>query len=340
MRYSYQAVESQHARRGDMILGAAVIVLTVLFALNMGGSNFGASFAAAYGSKTIGIKGAQILFIIFVILGAVLVGRPVAKTLSTNIIPSQLLKVETILIIFSAVTVSLFVANLLKVPQSTSVVTVFSIVGVGIYYKSVYVKSLLYLLLFWILFPLAGYVLTYLLGKIVYPPRKSNFWIYEKLVNQQKRFKRFVLFSSCYNAFAVGTNNVANAVGPLLGAGLIAPIAGLALVAPVFGLGSYVFAGSLHTVSKEIVPLGLLTAAIISLVTGSLMLTASMLGVPQSFVVIKLASIFAISGLKDGHSSMFAHPIIKKSIATWIVTPCMALLISYGLTGIYYGLLA
>ena len=304
----------------------------------MGGSNFGASFAAAQGGRILSKKKAQALFIIFVFLGAVFVGQPVAKTLANRIIPAELIKFDTVLIILISATVSLFIANLLHVPQSTSLVTVGAILGVGLYFRDIYSKTFLYLIPFWILLPVAGYVLTYSLGRVVYPPRKSNFWIYEKLVNHRERLKLFVIVASCFNAFSVGTNNVANAVGPLAGAGIIGAALGLAIIAPVFGLGSLIFAGPLKTTSEKIVPLGLLTATIICFVTGTLMITASIFGVPQSFVMIKLASVFAISGLKNGHKLTFANPITKKTYISWIVTPVVATIISFLLTGARYAL--
>ncbi len=304
----------------------------------MGGSNFGASFAAAQGGRILTKKRAQILFAIFVFLGAVFIGQPVSNTLGNRIIPHELIKFDTVLIILVSATISLFIANLLHVPQSTSLVTVGSILGVGLYFRQVYTKTFLCLIPFWILLPVIGYILTYLLGKLVYPPRKSNFWIYEKLVNHRERLKAFVIIASCYNAFSVGANNVANVVGPLAGANIIDKTLGLAIIAPIFGLGALSFSGSLKTTSEKIVPLGLLTATIICLVTGTLMIIASIFGVPQSFVMIKVASVFAISGLKNGHKINFSNPVTKKTYLSWIITPLIAIIISLLLTRARYAL--
>ncbi|NQU94704.1 MAG: inorganic phosphate transporter [Candidatus Omnitrophica bacterium] len=309
-------------------------ILAILFALNMGGSNFGASFAAAHGGKIITRARAQILFAIFVFLGAVLIGKPVSETLGNKIIPHELMGINVILVILISATLSLFVANRLHVPQSTSLVTVASILGVGLYYRSVYTKTLLYLVPFWVLLPVLGYFLTYLLGKVVYPPKNNNFWIYEKLVNHTDRLKLFVIIASCYNAFSVGANNVANVVGPLSGAGILSTTLGLILIAPIFGLGSLVFHGSLKTAGEKIVPLGVLSATIVCLVTGTLMIVASLLGVPQSFVMIKVACLFAVGGLKNGHKTTFTNPVTRKTYMTWIVTPIIALIISFLLTAV------
>lgn len=317
---------------------AFLTVLVALFALNMGGSNFGASFAAAQGGRILSRKKAQVLFIIFVLLGAVFLGRPVSETLGNRIIPAEVIKFDTVLIILISATVSLFIANLLHVPQSTSLVTVASILGVGLYFRDVYTKTFLYLIPFWVGLPLIAYILTYFLGKLVYPPANKNFWIYEKLVNHRHRLKTFVIIASCYNAFSVGTNNVANAVGPLFGADIIGKTLGLVLIAPVFGLGSLIFHGPLKTASEKIVPLGLFSATIVCLVTGTLMIIASIFGVPQSFVMIKLASLFAISGLKNGHKITFANPVTQKTYLSWIITPILAVVISFLLTAARYAL--
>ena len=114
-----------------------------------------------------------------------------------------------------------------------------------------------------------------------------------------------------------------------MGAGIVSSIIGLLLIAPVFGLGGFLFHGSLEATSERIVPLGLLTATILCLVSGTLMIIASLFGVPQSFVMIKVASLFAISGLKNGHRSTFDNPATKKTYLTWIVTPLVAGFISY-----------
>ena len=53
----------------------------------MGGGNFAASFAAAHGGRVLTKKNAQILFAIFVFLGAIFIGQPVAQTLGNKITP-------------------------------------------------------------------------------------------------------------------------------------------------------------------------------------------------------------------------------------------------------------
>ena len=57
-----------------------LIILATLFAVNMGSSNFAASFAAAHGGGILSKRRAQLLFCTFVFLGAILIGKPVTDT--------------------------------------------------------------------------------------------------------------------------------------------------------------------------------------------------------------------------------------------------------------------
>ena len=313
-----------------------IIIFAIIFALNLGGGNFAASFVAASGCRIISRAKATALFIGFAALGAVTLGQPVTRTLSRGIVAPQLIGLEACLVILIAASSTLFLANLIHLPQSTSLVTVGSIVGVGLFLGKVNYRIFGFLAPYWVLLPVAAFFLTRYLGKLIYPPRKGNYWIYEKVVSQGKRLKAFVIIASCYNAFACGTNNVANVVGPLAGANIVSPTLGLALLAPVFGLGALAFPGTLKVTAEKIVPLGLLTATIVCLVSGTLMILSSCLGIPQSFVMVKMASLFAIGTLKNGHRITWGNPLVLKTSLAWMVTPLIATALAYALLGVWH----
>jgi len=307
-----------------------IIILAIFFAINMGGASFAASFAAATGGKVLDKRKAGYLFVAFVILGAVCLGGNVSTTLGENIIPSEFIGHKALVLIFLTAGLAMFVANLMKIPQSTSLVTVAAIAGVGAPFGSVNIKTILFLLPFWIILPIASFGLTFLLAGLIYPPRKSNFWIYERFVNHQNKLKKFVIISSCYTAFSVGTNNVANVVGPILNLGIIDMLSALILFALFYGLGAFIFQQPLSTAGEKIVPLGLMTASMIYLVSGSLMIAASSLGVPQSFVMIQMGALFAVASLKHGPDLTFSSALTKKTFYTWTVNPVITFFVAFG----------
>lgn len=271
------------------------------------------------------------LFGLFVILGAVLLGRNVSLTLGKSLIPQEFMNFDVALVILTAATLSLFLANMLKIPQSTSQVTVGAVVGAGLFFKHLYLKVLfLKILPMWVILPLLSYILTFLLYNKVYPPQNDNLHIYQKIFAHGKKLRFSSLAVSCYVAFAIGTNNVANAVGPLFGSGIIGITFGLVLIAPLFGLGAGIIGkGPLETAGSEIVPLGLFSSTLVSFVTATLLLVASFLGIPQSLVQLNLCSIFAISCVKNGHKHTLDQHITRKTFMVWILTPLLAVAISY-----------
>ncbi|MBI4651866.1 inorganic phosphate transporter [Candidatus Desantisbacteria bacterium] len=306
-------------------------IIVIFFSLNMGGSGIAPSFAVSLGAKLIEKKYALLLFGIFVIIGAVSFGSNVAYTLGKSLLPEKLVNLEMTLAILGSASVSLFIANILKIPQSTSQVTVGAIVGAGIYTNQLNLEILFTKIIpMWIILPLISYFLTLFLYKKIYPPRQKNLYIYEKLFANEKKIKFSTLITSCYVAFSIGSNNVANAVGPLFGAGIINIIPGLFLIAPLFGIGAALMGkGTIETTGKAIVPLGLISSTLVCFITATLLLFASFLGIPQSLVQLNLASIFAISCLKNEHQSIWDHHLIQKAFTIWLVTPLCAIGITY-----------
>lgn len=301
--------------------------------MNMGASGIAPSFAAAYGANIIKRKKATLLFGIFVIIGAVVLGRNVSVTLGKNLLPKEFLTPDTALVILIAATLSLFMANVLKIPQSTSQVAVGAVIGAGLYFKHIYFKTLLFKILpMWIILPGLAYFITYYLYKLVYPPHKNNLRLYEKIFANEKKLKISAVIVSCYVAFAIGANNVANAVGPLFGAGLVGIMPALIALSPFFGVGAWLMGkGNLFSAGKEIIPLGIFSSALVSFVTATLLIIASLMGVPQSLVQLNILSVFAVSSLKDGRRATLERAVTKKTLIIWTVTPILSMIIAYGM---------
>lgn len=309
-----------------------LIASVIFFAMNMGGSGIAPSFASTYGANLISRKKAAILFFGFVILGALTLGNRVVTTLSSGLLPKTFFTPQVALIILICAAVSLFAANVLKVPQSTSWVTVFATFGAALYFNSLNAATTLKMIGLWFVLPLIGFFITLLFFRGIYPPRSANFWFYEKVHSWKKPIQYLALASSCYVAFAIGANNVANAVGPLAGANLIAPLLGLILIAPLFGLGGWVIKDrTMKTIGKEIVPLGLITSTIVSFITASLLVVASFLGFPQSLVQLNALAIMAVGTVKHEHVLAAREEAVQKTFLVWLVAPILAGGLSFSL---------
>lgn len=308
---------------------ALIIVLVSFFSMNMGASGFAPSMAAAYGARFLGRLQAVALFSLFVLLGAVLAGGRVVDTISSDILPPGLMDTRVALIVMASATISLFAANLLKVPQSTSQVTVCSLVGVGIYMGHINGSPFKLMIPLWFALPFASYAITLLLGKFAYH-RLRRYVLAQEMMRRYRLLQVFVIASSCYAALSIGSNNVANASGPLVGAGMVGALTSAFFIAPFFGMGSLSLGmGNLETAGKELSPLGVLSSTLVCLVGGTLLLLASALGMPASEVQIKLGAIFAIGVAKQGHVAMFRNPAARRAALVWMVAPLISILVAY-----------
>lgn len=316
------------------------ILISIFLAINMGASGFSVSFTPSYGCGIIKRKQAIMLYTIFVLVGAILIGDRVVDTLSLKLVNGFENQSSGIIILISA-SIMMFLANLFKIPQSTSFVLVGAFTGAGIYYRNANFFKLGEIFLFAILFSILAFIVTYFIMKIFYPPTNKNFIIYEKIFAKRDIMKKFIIYTDCYSSFAVGTNNVANVVAPIIISGSqINSILLLIIFAPFFGLGGLIFGkGVINTISKEIIPIGEISAAVISIVTSSFVIIASLLGLPTPYVQFTTFAVLAISAIKDGLTQTTKKGLVKRIIFVWLIVPILTGVISYIFHFVLYSLI-
>lgn len=316
-------------------MGLALVLISVFFALNMGISGFSVSFTPSYGSRLLKKSQAALLYGVCVLAGGVLVGPRVVQTLASRMSAHQINPLSGFLILFSAAAL-MFSSNLLKIPQSTSFVTVAAFLGAGLYYGNVNWQTISRIAAVAVVFSLLSFILTFFIEGKVYPPHSKNLKFYENFHIHRSKFKKFIIYTDMYSAFGIGTNNVANAVAPIVGSMGVNPVLALLLAAPFFGLGSYLFGERvLNTVSRDIVPIGEISATIVSFITATFVIAASLLGLPTPYVQFTTFSVLAISCIKDGIRHTLGKSIFKRIIWVWLLVPLATVLLSFALHSVF-----
>lgn len=312
-----------------MIGTITLLIISIFLGMNMGVSGFSISFTPSYGSGLLTRKKAILFYTIFVLIGGVLIGPRVVTTLTTKISQTSFGEYSGLIIIISS-GLMMFLTNLLRIPQSTSFITVGAFTGAAFYYHQVNWHTIIKILYVAIIFCILAFLITYFIKKIFYPPRNSNFRLYEKSFAHNDKLKKFIFWTDCYSAFAIGTNNIANVVAPILLSVSVNPILCIVPIGLSFGLGGLVLGkGVINTISKEIIPIGQISAGIISLITSSFAITASLLGLPTPYVQLTTFSVLAISSVKDGFYLTHKKPVVKKIISVWVIAPILTFLLSY-----------
>ncbi len=320
-------------------------LLAMFLAITMGASGTAPAFSAAYGANVLKKSIIPGLFGIMVLAGALLFGKEVSLTLGDNLLDSSFFTPLTTSIILLSIGLSILLATLLGVPQSTSQSTVLAICGAASALGSFNSHTLFFEIIpIWVVLPLISFIIVFVLSKYLLPFFKNSFFQTTSVafVNH-KVFKVLLILSSLYVAFSIGANNVANAAAPIaaltaneighdsIGNFLPIIILSVLIVAPCFAIGSSLFG---HKVTKpngkDIIEVNPMNATIIAFIVASLLIFASVVkGIPTSLVQLNAAGFIALSISKKGFKATFNNKTVKRFFTVWAIAPIFAFVMTY-----------
>ena len=313
----------------------------------MGGSGTGPAFSAAYGADLIKKSLIPGLFGIMVFLGAIIAGKGTATTMGKGLLDPERMDFVIVSIVLFSVSISLLIANLAGIPQSTSQATVLALVAPAMYFDELNSDKLfLEIIPTWFILPILSFLICFIIGKYIYKPIRKRGYTISKKVNENPFLKGLIIAMSMYVAFTLGANNVANAAGPIAtmtinelkipneGNFILIMILSTLIVAPSFGIGSSLFGHKIvKKTGKEIVMFGRIEAIIIAFVSASLLLFASITkGIPSSLVQLNVAAIIGIGVAKLGAKNIFKKTQVKQFFGMWVFAPMIAFSLSLLLT--------
>ncbi|MED4532616.1 anion permease [Metabacillus fastidiosus] len=313
------------------MLEIIAIAISLFFAMNIGASGAAASMGVAYGAGAIKkARYALLICAVGVILGAVIGGGEVVKTISSGIIPNSIVTVKIVVIVLASATCSLFLANILGIPLSTSEVTVGAVVGVGIAYNTLYVKSLLTIVSFWIVIPFVAFGIAVIFIKLYHKFKGTK-----KIGKEGKILTIILICAGFFEAFSAGMNNVANAVGPLVSAGLISVSKGTWIGGIFVAIGALVLGKRvLETNGKKITKFTKVEGILISSTGAILVIISSIFGIPVPLTQVTSSSILGIGIAKNG-ANVFQKQVVQNMLKIWIISPLVSLSMSYGLVKLF-----
>ena len=316
-------------------------IIAMLLAITMGGSGTGPAFSAAFGANVVRKSLIPGLFGIMVFLGAVMAGKATATTVGRELINPALLSIPVVSIILFSVAISLLIANLFGIPQSTSQSTVMAVIAPALYFDQVNAHKLFVEVIpAWFILPVIAFFISLFFGKYIYKPMRRRGLTISRSSNVNKKpvLDALILIMSLYVAFSIGSNNVANAAGPIASMTanelnitgdknfLLIMILSTLMVAPSFAIGSSIFGNKiLANTGKEIVLFGKIEAVIIAFVSASLLLMASVTnGIPTSLVQLNVAAILGVGVAKLGTKNIFKKTEVRRFFLMWLIAPIIA----------------
>ncbi len=302
-----------------------LVILVLLGAGAYVGWNIGANDTANCIGTTVGcglisFRQAAILVAVFAIIGALLQGQHVMKTISKGIVNAEL---DYLAVCVALICSGFFVtlATFYRIPTSTSQAIVGGVVGIGLAVGAdVNFGKFILIAESWILCPLLVMTLSFgFMLVVVRIVRKFG----SRTVLFQHAFGWLAIGSACYVAYSMGANNAGNAVGPIANLNIFSPSLLLFIGGISIGVGAITFGKKVaDTVGKGITPLDIPGAFVAQVSSAFGMHLFSLFGIPVSTSSAIVGAVVGV-GLVKG-----ARAISKKTIATilvgWVLTPTMA----------------
>ena len=325
-------------------------------AWNIGANDLANAMGTSVGSGALSIKQVIIIAGVFEFVGAVFFGKRVTSTIAKGIVPIDTIKlIDPNLVVVGMLAAILAAgfwitfATFYNLPVSTSHSIVGAVLGFGlvsahsgiIAYSDINWLVLGKIVGSWLLSPLLGAAFAYLIFVLI------RSLILQRADNPYAIEKKFVflqVLTACYIAFAHGSNDVANAVGPLSAAmstlGLTdgtVPIWILAVggVGMVIGLATWGYR-VIETIGTMITDLTPTRGFAAQFATATVVIVHSYSSLPISTTHTLVGSVIGV-GLAGGLAAVDLS-VIGKIISSWIITvPVAAItaaLIFTGLMGI------
>lgn len=303
-----------------LLLGAGTYV-----GWNIGANDTANCIGTALGAGLLTFKRAVILFSIFAILGAVLQGHHVMKTIGEGIVKENLdFTAIFVVLICSGFFVTL--ATFFRIPTSTSQAMVGSLVGIGLAAGAkVDYSKLITIVKSWIISPLLVMLLSFILSHVlafILRRIKTDMLLVQNVLGW------LAILSGCYVAYSIGANNAGSAVGPVANLGIIPPSILLCIGGGAIALGAVTYGKKVtDTVGKGITPLDIPGAFVAQISSAFGMHLFSVLGIP-------ISTSFAIVGAVVGTGLVRGSRTIKKKtllniLLVWGLTPCLATFSSF-----------
>jgi phosphate/sulfate permease len=274
-------------------------------------------------------------------------GKQVVKTLGEGILVADAMSLTVTSIVLLSVSLSLLTANLMGIPQSTSQSTVLSLSGMAVYLHSFSSNKLLVdIIPTWFVLPVVAFFVVYWLSVFLRGLIQRSERISMAEISAHPALRWAVIITSGYVAFSIGANNVANAAGPIasmVGKELHIPathvnfslimMVSTLIIAPCFGIGSAVLGGKIvETSGRQVVTISPVEACLISFVTASLLLAASLFkGIPTSLVQLQMAAVLAVGVNKVGWRHILSDHTVQRFWRVWLIAPLFSFLFSMAL---------
>jgi phosphate/sulfate permease len=297
------------------------VAACILIAFGIGSNDTSNALGICIGCGIIRLRRALLLFGCFVLIGIVLQGQKIMKTVGKDLLEVNL---SIISISLSISALLIILSNWKRLPLSTHQVIIGSLAGSGVASGvDVNFVSLFKIVFSWIISPLVALFSALLLYRLM-----------EKTISKLPLFRiekilRILLFASgMLIAYNTGANELATILGPIIYSGLMDRIQASFLGTFFVFFGAVLLSHRvIETVGKGITTLDPYSGFAAQFGAGLCILFFTFLGMPISTTYCVIGGISGVGMLKGMKTVRIE--LIKKIIVNWVLAPSVAFLICF-----------
>jgi phosphate/sulfate permease len=297
------------------------VAACILIAFGIGSNDTSNALGICIGCGVIKLRRALLLFGCFVLIGVLIQGQKVMKTVGKDLL---VVNSSIISISLSVAAFLIIVSNWKKLPLSTHQVIIGSLAGSGLASGvGVHYTALLEIVVSWIISPVVAFFSALFMYRAM-----------EKTISKLSLFRierilrALLLLSGILIAYNTGANELATILGPVIHSGLIEKIRA-SLVGSLFVfLGAVLLSHRvIETIGKGITTLDPYSGFAAQFGAGMCVLFFTFFGMPISTTYCIVGAISGV-GMSKGMKTVKLD-LIRKIILNLILAPSLAFLISY-----------
>ena len=297
------------------------VAACLLIAFGIGSNDTSNALGICIGCGVIKLRRALLLFGCFVLIGILVQGQKVMKTVGKDLVEVNL---SIIGISLSVAAVLIIISNWKKLPLSTHQVIIGSLVGSGVASgAAVNFTAIFEIIVSWIVSPLVAFFSALFLYKAM-----------EKTISKLSLFRierilrSLLLFSGILIAYNTGANELATILGPVIHSGLIEQMRASLIGSLFVFLGAVILSHRvIETIGKGITTMDPYSGFAAQFGAGMCVMFFTFLGMPISTTYCIIGGISGV-GISKGMKTVKLD-LIKKIMANWVVAPSLAFLISF-----------
>ncbi len=317
-----------------------ILIVGLYTAWNIGANDTANSVGTTIGSGVLSMRGALVRIVLFDSLGAVLFGHGVTKTLGQGIVEIDALSDQLIVIGVFSVMLSagiwLTIATWKGLPVSTTHSTVGAMLGFGLIaagYDNIKWEVMKKIVASWVVSPVVGGVMAFSLYTLLI--KKVIFKRTDNVERVEKVFGYLQVSTAMYVGFAFGSNDVANAVGPIfmmltrlgydVNFNLLLGLGAFGIVVGAMTWGYKV----IETIGKRVTEITPTRGFVAEFAAASVIIANSFIGLPISTTHTVVGSVIGV-GFARGLKALDLG-IIYRIIGSWFLTVPAAALLTVGI---------